>query len=171
MAMDDKTLNEIVKAVTESMSSPSATKRCASYEKTNITLCAAKSVAKAVEEEAKKIGVKAVVAVSNAGGNPVLVHCTDDSFIASFDVALNKSFTSVALKMPTSTLKNLTQPNMSLYGIQFTNQGKLVIFGGGDPLITPDGEIIGGLGVSGGNEEQDTYLSDFGAKFFKENYR
>ena len=99
-----------------------------------MTLEKAKRLAQAVEKEAEKIGVKAVVAVSNAAARPVLVECMDDSYIASYDVAFNKAYTVVALKMSTSTLKKLSQPGESLYGIQFTNQGKIVIFGGGEPL-------------------------------------
>ena len=49
-----------------------------------------------------------------------------------------------------------------LYTSQLTNQGQIVIFGGGVPLIY-QGKLIGGLGVSGGTEEQDTALAEFGA--------
>ena len=119
----------------------------------SITLEQAKRLAEEVEKKASQMGVKAVVAVSNTAARPVLVECMDDSYIASYDVAF---------KMSTIALKDLAQPGQSLYGIQFTNGGQIVIFGGGDPLIY-NGKIIGGLGVSGGSEEQDTELSAYGA--------
>ena len=53
----------------------------------------------------------------------------------------------------------------SLYGIQFTNDGQIVIFGGGEPLKIGD-RVIGGLGVSGGSEEQDAALAAYGAEIF-----
>ena len=137
---------------------------------TEMSLALAKRIAKRVEEKAKEMGVKPVVAISNTGARPVLIECTDDSYIASYDVALNKAYTVVALKMSTKTLKTLAQPGGSLYGIQFTNQGQIVIFGGGVPLIY-NGKIIGGLGVSGGSEEQDTALADFGASVLEEEIR
>ena len=137
-------------------------------DKSVMTLALAERVANAVLEEATRIGVKAVVCVSDAAGNPKLVKCMDDAYIASYDVAVNKAFTVVALKMSTIALKPLAQPNQSLYGIQFTNQGKIVIFGGGDPLMNEDGKIIGGLGVSGGSEKQDTALSAFGKAYFEQ---
>lgn len=130
-----------------------------------MTLHLAKRLAEAVEKEAARIGVNAVVAISNDGARPVLVECMDDAYIASYDVALNKAYTVVALKMSTSELKKLSQPNQDLYGIQFTNNGQIVIFGGGEPLKV-NGKIIGGLGVSGGSEEQDTYLASYGADYF-----
>ena len=67
--------------------------------------------------------------------------------------------------MKTSVLADLAKPDGSLYGIQNTNDGKIVIFGGGVPLVK-NGKIIGGFGVSGGSAEQDTYLGDYAEKVF-----
>ena len=132
-----------------------------------MTLELAMALSRYVRTEACKMGVKAVVAVSNSGGNPVSVQCMNDSYLASYDVAFNKAYTVVALKMSTIDLKPLAQPGQSLYGIQFTNNGKIVIFGGGVPLYNKEGKIIGGLGVSGGSEEQDTLLAKLGGDLFK----
>lgn len=133
----------------------------------NVTLSMAKKLAEKVEKEADRIGVKAVVAIADKGGNTILAESMDDAYIASYDIAVNKAFTSVALKMSTKTLKDLAQPGQSLYGIQFTNNGRIVIFGGGVPLM--HGEcVVGGFGVSGGTEEEDTYLGDFAAHVFEE---
>ena len=153
--MDEKTLNAIVDTVVAELA-----------PQDDMTLEAARRLSRKVMEEAKRIGVKAVVAISNKAANPVLVECMDDSFIASYDVAVGKAYTVCALKMPTSELKKLVQPGGSLYGIQFTNQGKIVIFGGGELLYNKNGQLIGGLGVSGGTEAQDTALAEFGKKVF-----
>ena len=136
-------------------------------DKSKMTLALADKLADAVLGEAKRMGVRAVVCVSDAAGNPKVVKSADDAYIASYDVAVNKAFTVVALKMSTIKLKPLAQPGASLYGIQFTNGGKIVIFGGGDELRDPEGVIVGGLGVSGGSEEQDTALSAWGKKYFE----
>jgi uncharacterized protein GlcG (DUF336 family) len=135
-------------------------------DKSKMTLAIAESVCNGVIEKAKELGVKAVVCVSDAGGHPILVKCMDDAYIASYDIAVNKAFTVVSLKMSTIALKPLAQPGQSLYGIQFTNGGKIVIFGGGDLLADSDGNIIGGIGVSGGSEAQDTELSAYGKQYF-----
>lgn len=127
-----------------------------------ITLDKAKKLADIIEKKAREIGVNAVVEISDTGANPILIECMDNAFIASYDIALNKSYTAVALKMSTARLKTISQPGDELYGIQFTNNGRIVIFGGGDPLEY-NGNIIGGLGVSGGSESEDTYLSAYGA--------
>ena len=134
----------------------------------SVTLAQANKLISLVMKKAEEMGVKAVVAVSDRHSNPISIQCMDDAYIASYDIAVNKAYTSVAIKMPTSTLKTLSQPERDLYGLQFTNQGQIVIFGGGVPLKNSNGDIIGGLGVSGGSEEQDTYLADYGAKVFEE---
>ena len=151
--MNENLIKQIVKAALDESS-------C------TMTLELAKKVAKAVEDKAVEMGLNIVVSVSDAAARPVLTEVMDGAYIASYDVAFNKAYTVVALKMPTIELKGLSQPGQSLYGIQFTNGGKIVIFGGGDPLKIGD-KIVGGLGVSGGSEEQDTFLSAYGAEYFK----
>lgn len=138
-----------------------------SHPISDVTLRMAVRLIERIEAEASRMGVNAVVAVANKGGRPVAVHCMDDSFIASYDIALNKAYTCAALKMSTARLKELSQPGGDLYGIQHTNGGQIVIFGGGVP-ITYDGKVIGGLGVSGGSEGQDTALAEYGEKLLKE---
>ncbi|MDY6315407.1 MAG: heme-binding protein [Clostridia bacterium] len=152
--MDGEKISAIVKGVLDGMAEQ------------RMTLQLAEKLSAAVKEKARTMGVNAVVAVTNAAARPVLVECMDDSFIASFDVALKKAYTVVALKMSTIELKPLANPGGSLYGIQFTNDNSIIVFGGGDPLMK-GGKIIGGLGVSGGTEEQDTALSAYGRKVFE----
>lgn len=152
--MDDEKLVRIAEAVARELAG--------SDKGSGFGLKNAKKLIALVEEKAKLMGVNAVVAVSDVAGRPIAIECMDNSYIASFDVALKKAFTVVALKMSTKKLKGLANPGGSLYGIQHTNDGQIVIFGGGDPLIY-GGKIVGGLGVSGGSEEQDTALSAYGA--------
>lgn len=154
--MEDQYIAEVVSRVVENV-----------QKNTDVTLRLAVKLIDAVEAEAARIGVNAVVAVANRGGRPVAVHCMDDSYIASYDIALNKAYTCAALKMPTTQLKRLSQPGGELYGVQHTNEGKIVIFGGGVP-IRYGGKVIGGLGVSGGSEAQDTALAEYGERLLKE---
>ena len=90
--MDEQNISSLVAA---------AIKNAIADSSEGMSLNKAKKLAEAVEKEAARIGVKAVVAVSNAGARPVLVECMDDSYIASYDVAFNKAYTVVALKMST----------------------------------------------------------------------
>jgi len=133
----------------------------------DISLEEAVNLIKKIEEKAATMDMKVVTAVYNSSARPIAVHCMDDAYIASYDVAINKAYTSAALKMPTSTLKPLCQPGAPLYGIQHTNEGKIVIFGGGEVLLHKD-KVIGALGVSGGTEEADTALAEYGRSMLEE---
>lgn len=121
----------------------------------------------AVEEKAREMDMRVVVAVSDASGRPVAVHCMDGAYHGSFDVALNKTYTSTAFQMSTSKLSRLCQPGQDLYGLQFSREGKVMILGGGEPLFVGD-TMIGALGVSGGTAVQDTELAAYGKDILKE---
>lgn len=151
--------HEIAQMVASVMKTMQQTQQHTSPAVTDVTLEMAKQLIAAVEQRAAQMGVHAVIAVANKGANPVAVHCMDQSFIASYEIAFNKAYTCAALKMPTTRLKTLAQPGGELYGIQHTNNGRIVIFGGGIPIMV-NGQCIGGLGVSGGSEEQDTALAE-----------
>lgn len=126
----------------------------------------ADALCRAVRLRAREEGLRVVAAVCDAGGNAVALQRDDDAYIASVDVASNKAFTAVSLKMTTEQVGRLAQPGAPLYGIQHTNGGRIVIFGGGAPL-SRGGVIIGGLGVSGGSAEQDTALCQYGVQVFE----
>ena len=126
-----------------------------------ITLDSAKRLIEAIEQEAQRRGKKAVIAVCGPDGNPIAVHVMDGAFLVSFDVAIKKAYTSVAVKMTTMELSALAQPGGTFYGLNKMDNGKIVIFGGGVPLKVGD-TIIGGLGVSGGTGEEDHSLAEYG---------
>lgn len=134
---------------------------------TTMPLALAVKLIDKIEEKAAEWGMRVVTAVSDASGRPVAVHCMDGAYMGSFDVALNKTYTSIAFQMSTAELGKLSQPGESLYGIQFTNEGRIVIFGGGE-VLKQKGVIIGALGVSGGSAKQDTDLAAYGKSIFEE---
>ena len=159
----EKLVKEAVVRIVQDQKTAELTKKKIDF----ISLSDAKIICERVEARAREMGVNAVVAIADEGGNLKICECMDNSYLASRDIAINKAYTSVALKMSTKKLSGLAAPGGSLYGIQHTNGGRIVIFGGGDTLELR-GRILGGLGVSGGSEEQDTALSAYGKKIFGE---
>ncbi|MCM1253755.1 MAG: heme-binding protein [Clostridium sp.] len=121
----------------------------------------------AVEKKAEEMDMRVVIAVSDASGRPVAVHCMDNAYHGSFDVAVNKTYTATAFQMSTARLSKLCQPGQELYGLQFSNDGKVMILGGGEPLMVGN-TMIGALGVSGGTAAQDTELAAYGKMILKE---
>lgn len=168
--MNEQDITNAVKAVLEEMKGTGSRHEdghVCKCKKHKLTLDAANALIEKVKEKAFRMGIQVVIAVSDPAGRPIAVQSMDGAYIASFDIALNKSFTSASLKMSTETLSHLCQPGQSLYGLQYTNGGKIVIFGGGETLEA-DGKLVGAIGVSGGSAEEDTQLSAYGKEIFKE---
>lgn len=130
-----------------------------------INLEIAKQLIEGAEKESQNIGVSMVISILDEGGNLIATHRMDDAWLASIDIAQNKAWTSVALKMPTSNLAEATVPHSDLYGINTTNNGRLVIFGGGFPLIKDD-KVVGSVGVSGSSVEHDVQVAQAAVKAF-----
>lgn len=131
-----------------------------------ITLDSAKRLIERIEQEALRRNKPSVIAVCSPDGNPVAVHVMDGSFLVSFDMAVKKAYTSVAVKMSTMELSRLTQPGQTFYGLGKMSDN-IVIFGGGVPLKVGD-TIIGGLGISGGTGEEDNSLAEYGLQVLNE---
>lgn len=131
-----------------------------------ITLDSAKRLIDRIEQEALRRNKPSVIAVCSPDGNPVAVHVMDGSFLVSFDMAVKKAYTSVAVKMSTMELSRLTQPGQTFYGLGKMSDN-IVIFGGGVPLKVGD-TIIGGLGISGGTGEEDNSLAEYGLQVLNE---
>lgn len=132
-----------------------------------MTLESSKKLIEKIEEEAQRRGKQAVIAVCGPDGNPIAVHVMDGAFLVSFDVAVKKAYTAVAVKMSTMELSKLAQPGQTFYGVDKMADGKIVIFGGGVPLVY-NGIIIGGLGISGGTGEEDHSLAEYALSILNE---
>lgn len=91
----------------------------------------------------------------------------DNAYLGSVDISIKKAKTVAFFNglFPSYGLYNRSQPGPGhdLFGIEETNGG-LVVFGGGQPIIDPDGYFIGAVGVSGGTVEQDVDTSVHGAE-------
>lgn len=121
----------------------------------------------AARKKAEEIGVPMVIAVVDAGGNMVAVQRMDNAPLVSIDLAINKAYTAVAVKMPSHELAKIAQPGAPLFGIHNADGGRIVIFGGGFPLRRDD-EMIGGIGVSGGRVEDDMLCAEAAVKHLKD---
>jgi uncharacterized protein GlcG (DUF336 family) len=131
----------------------------------SITLEEARTVISAAEQKAQEIGQPMDIAVVDAGGNLKAHVRMDGAFIGSIDISINKAFTSIAFQTQTKDLAPQTQSGQPLFGINTTNNGRVVIFPGGIPLVH-NGEVVGAIGVSTGTVEQDQEVAEAGAAAF-----
>lgn len=73
----------------------------------------------------------------------------------SMELSERKAYTSALVRMRTADLLPLVQPGQPLFLLM--SQGRFCAMAGGTSLIS-DGEVIGGVGVSGGTVEEDVAI-------------
>lgn len=127
-----------------------------------VSLDDARRVIAAGEEKARDMGQPMNIAVVDDGGNLVAFAHMDGSWKGSVDIAVNKAFTSAMFTLPTKGLAQKAQPGEPFYGIHVSNHGRVMIFPGGIPLKAGD-QVIGAVGVSGGDNSQDQSVAEAAA--------
>ena len=124
-----------------------------------------------VNAEGKKQPTRMHIVVVDRGGRVVGQRSMADAWVGSIAIARSKAFTALAFSsnenaLTTRTLGPLTQPGGPLWNIGNSNrQDGIIEFPGGMPLYR-NGELIGGIGVSGDGVEQDENVAEAGAKGF-----
>jgi len=154
---DRATLEDIERIVRRAVAKAAGKGPAMPDQESVFNLATAKALAVAAEAKAAELGVPIVFAAVDAGGNLILVHRMDDSLLVSIDVAINKAFTSAAIRLPTAALHDDVTPPGPLYGIDKSNGGRIIVFGGGLP-VSAGGRHQGGIGVSGGTAEEDVII-------------
>lgn len=124
-----------------------------------LTLAAARRMIDAVEATARELQVALSVAVVDAGDQLVAFARMDGADLVSIDLARNKAFSALMNRMPTRDLAPVVQPGTEFYGYDSLAGGRMVVFAGGMPLER-DGVLVGAVGVSGGDSDQDQRAAD-----------
>jgi uncharacterized protein GlcG (DUF336 family) len=109
--------------------------------------------------KASEIGVPETVCIVDDGGFPLAMERMDDARVTGPQIAWNKAFTAAGHRRSTHLFNRPPNgpalPGNEAYGIQWSFDGKFAVFVGGFPIVV-DGRVVGGVGLSGGNGEQDT---------------
>src|SRR6516162_6661187 len=113
-------------------------------------------------EKARSLGVEVNIAVVDAGPNLKGFFRMDGALLGAIDVAMKKARTARLFEMESGGIGELSQPGGPLYNIEHSNGG-LITFPGGVPIKSPEGEIIGAIGVSGSTVENDRAVALAGA--------
>jgi len=113
----------------------------------------------AAEAKAASLGLAYNIAIVDAGGHLVAFVRQDGALIGSIDLAIDKAVTARFFDKTTSELATLAQSGEPLFGIQESNAGKIVIFGGGVPIVL-GGHVIGAVGTSAGTVQQDIEVAE-----------
>ncbi|ANQ85610.1 GlcG/HbpS family heme-binding protein [Azoarcus olearius] len=123
---------------------------------------AAHLAAEAAVRHAESLGVRINVGVTDAAGNLMAFLRMPGAFPQSIQIAIDKAYTAGGFGFPTSKW-------MAVFGddegmkLGFSAQPRLIVFGGGLP-VRVEGQLAGGIGVSGASAEQDAECARAGLK-------
>jgi uncharacterized protein GlcG (DUF336 family) len=124
-----------------------------------LELTEARHMIAAAIRTSEEIGVLETVCVVDEGGYPLAMERMDRARVTGPQIAWNKAFTAAGHKRSTHLFNQPPNgpalPGNEAFGIQWSFEGRFAVFVGGFPVVVDD-EVVGGVGLSGGNGEQDT---------------
>lgn len=105
-------------------------------------------------QKAAAAGIRAGVAVVDAGGHLIAFKRMDGAGLVTVDMSIGKAFTAVAFGFDTLMMSQVMgQMTFFAAGPELAG-GRIVPLGGGVP-IRQGGDLAGAIGVGGGSPEQD----------------
>jgi uncharacterized protein GlcG (DUF336 family) len=122
-------------------------------QRRRISLDLALALLSRVREEAASRGLSLAVAVVDDGGQVVSSQKMDEAALGAMQLAIGKAYTAVLWGTPSGDFTESTQPGGEDWGWNSTDP-RIVVYAGGVPLHV-DGELVGGVGASGGTAAQD----------------
>src|SRR5215469_8439271 len=135
-------------------------------DKKTLTLKGAEAVIAAAKTQAQKLNAPGgVIAVVDDGGNLMALERLDGTFSAGANISIGKARTAVMFKKPTRFFEELINSNGKGRTVMTALENFTPLIGG--IQITVDGQIVGGVGVSGAaSADQDEKLAIAGANAF-----
>jgi glc operon protein GlcG len=128
-------------------------------DKKGLTLDGARRVVAAAVGEAKKRNTTGVIAVVDEGGNTISVERLDNTFAAGANISIGKARTAVLFKRPTKTFEDIIRNGRT----PMVALNDFTPLQGGIPILV-DGQVVGGVGVSGAaSAQEDEELAIAGA--------
>ncbi len=106
-----------------------------------------------VRTEAQSRELALAAAVVDASGHVLASQRMDGAALGAMRLAVGKAFTAASWAAPTGAFTQSTQPGGDDWAWN-TTDSRIVVYAGGIPLLA-DGELVGGLGASGGAPSDD----------------
>ncbi|AJP47909.1 ATP:cob(I)alamin adenosyltransferase [Rugosibacter aromaticivorans] len=128
-----------------------------------IDWAAANDAVKAAIEKAVAMGLRVNAAVVDRGGLLVAFLRMPGAPLHSIDIAIDKAYTAAGFGMPTGMWHEALKAHSAAVQQGVPLRPRFTAFGGGLPIIV-EGQVIGGIGVSGALEDEDTACAQAGLK-------
>ena len=128
-----------------------------------IDVLAASDAVRASVAYAQALGVAVNVAVVDVSGVQVAFLRMPGAPLHAIDIAIDKAYTAASFGLATSQWHNALQKHSDAVREGIVLRPRFVAFGGGLPILE-NGLRIGGIGVSGGSEQEDEAIAQAGLK-------
>jgi uncharacterized protein GlcG (DUF336 family) len=129
------------------------------FAKASISTEAARRLIEAAEAKAAELGKAFVTAVVDDNGVLKAFSRMDGAPLLSVQVAQDKAYTAVGFGLPTAGWHDFIKDDPPLAAGAPSGIDRLVVFGGGYPLMVDD-QLVGGIGVSGGHYSEDMQVAE-----------
>jgi len=113
----------------------------------------------AAQRKAEELGKPFTVAVVDESGVLKGLLRMDNAALVSVQVAQDKAYTAVGFGIPSHSWHDFIKDDPPLAAGAPTGIDRLVVFGGGYPIVI-DGAVVGGVGVSGGHYSEDMEVAE-----------
>ena len=117
----------------------------------------------AAVKKSKEINVLETICVVDNAGFPIKMERMDNARVTGPQISWNKAFTAATHKRSTHLFNKSPNgpalPGNEAFGIQLSFEGKFAVFVGGFPICIND-NVVGGIGMSGGNGEEEVEFFD-----------
>jgi uncharacterized protein GlcG (DUF336 family) len=137
-----------------------------SMTKQTITLDGANVIVAAAVAKAKELGLQEVIAIYDESEILKALVSMDDARVTSVNFALDKAYTSARRQAATQDLADTFASAPAVMLHSFLKQPRLTLLGGGLP-IKVNGQVVGGVGASGGSIPQDIEVANAGLAAFE----
>lgn len=121
----------------------------------------AQEILAAALKAADDLGIPSTVAVVDESGHLNAFARMDGAALLTIDIAQDKAYTSAGFGLATDAWHDFIKDDAPLSAGAPTGIRRLVVFGGGLPIVV-DGQLVGGVGVSGGHWSDDIKIAQAG---------
>jgi uncharacterized protein GlcG (DUF336 family) len=129
------------------------------FNQRTVTAALTRQLIEAGAAHGATLGKAFTIAVVDAGGQLKALERMDGAPLISIQIAQDKAYTAVGFGIPSAAWHDFIKDDPPLRDGATTGIDRLVVFGGGLP-ITVDGELVGGIGVSGGHYSEDVAVAE-----------
>ena len=130
-----------------------------------LSLADARIILAGASARAEEIGVPMCIAVTDESGQLIAFERMDGGKVTSTIIAQDKAYTAAGAKRTTESYGDVSQPGKPAYGINSAIGGRLMVVGGGIPVVV-GGQVVGAVGVSSGTPAQDSDCAQAGIDAF-----